>query len=66
MDEFAMWIGYALMAACAVAATSAAVIGAVMLLNRAIWKLLEPYGGFKTFQRFREWYWQQPENQKKA
>lgn len=63
MDAFAMWLGYAVMAACGTAAVSGALIGAVMLLNRASWKLLEPYGGFKTFQQFREWYWAQPGRQ---
>lgn len=59
-----MWLGYAVMAACGTTAVAGALVGAVMLLNRASWKLLEPYGGFKTFQQFREWYWAQPENTK--
>ena len=44
-----MWLGYAVMAACGTTAVAGALVGAVMLLNRASWKLLEPYGGFKTF-----------------
>lgn len=61
-----MWLGYAVMAACGTAAVSGAVIGAVMLLNLAAWRLLEMYGGFKTFLEFREWYWAQPENKDRS
>lgn len=64
MEAFAMWLGYAVMVAGGTAAASGVVIGAVMLLNEAIRRMLEPYGGFKTFMQFREWYWKQPENQK--
>ena len=66
MDAVAMWIGYAVMASLGVMAACGVVIYAVLLCNKATWKLLEPYGGDKTFWKFREWYWSQPENQRKA
>lgn len=56
MEWIAMWLGYALMAASGAAAVSLVIIAVAALMNEAIRKMLEPYGGFKTFLEFREWY----------
>jgi len=34
-----------------------ALIGACRVLNRACWYVLECYGGIKTFNEFRHWYY---------
>ena len=56
MDAFAMWLGYALMVSCGAIATAGAVIGGALMFNRAIWHLVDAYGGIKTFDQFRRWY----------
>lgn len=66
VDEFAKWLGYAVMFACGTAAVSGLVIGAVMLFNRATWAVLGAWGGVKVFKQYLAWYHDQPENQKRA
>lgn len=64
LNDWAMFMGYGVMFATGVIAVSALVIGAVVLFNRATWRLVECYGSIKTSKKFRDWYWQQPENRK--
>lgn len=42
------------------------IIGLAYLTNFAIHKALDSYGGWKTFNKFTKWYWEQPENSKNA
>lgn len=63
MDAFAMKLGYTVMACTGTAVALLLVIGAAMLFNRATWKVLDAYGGIKTFNEYRRWYGEQPENQ---
>ena len=57
MDAVAMWIGYAVMVAGAVAVIGGIGIGAAMVRNKASHMVLEAYGGWKVFQEFRVWYY---------
>ena len=41
-----------------------AIYGCVLCSNRLTHLVLDAYGGWETFMRYRKWYWQQPENQK--
>jgi hypothetical protein len=42
-----------------------AVIGLLRLSNFIADKVMERYGGWQSYFKFREWYWQQPENKEK-
>ena len=64
LDAWASYLGYAVMVSGGAIVVAALAIWAVSLLNRATWQLLEGYGSIKTFIKFRDWYWKQPENQK--
>lgn len=39
-----------------------AVLGLVRMSNWTAHKALDTYGGWKTFLKYRKWYWEQPEN----
>ncbi len=54
-DELALWIGYAVLVSCGVLAASAIVLTAVYFFNRAMWRLLDAYGGIRVFQDFANW-----------
>lgn len=41
-----------------------ALLGLVRMSNWTAHRVLDAYGGWQTFKKFRHWYWQQPENQK--
>jgi hypothetical protein len=41
-----------------------AILGLVRMSNWTGHKVLDCYGGWRNFAKFREWYWQQPENKK--
>lgn len=38
----------------------------VLCSNRLTHLVLDAYGGWETFMRYRKWYWQQPENRKES
>ena len=39
-----------------------ALLGLVRMSNWTAHRVLDAYGGWKTFLKYREWYWKQPEN----
>lgn len=59
MDAVAMVVGQVVIWCVLIAAAALSVIGAAKLVNRAVWELLGCYGGIKTFNEFRRWYYTQ-------
>ena len=43
-----------------------ALLALVRMSNWTSHQVLEAYGGWKTFSKYRKWYWQQPENRIKG
>ena len=56
MDNFAQYIGYFVMSISAITSVLFFAIFVAQLGNRAQRKLLDMYGGWKVFLRYRDWY----------
>lgn len=57
IHSVAFTLGYLLMILCGMASGALLVLGAAKLFNRAMWALVDCYGGVKTFDEFRRWHW---------
>jgi len=59
MDEYARILGYAVMTIGGLTVVAGLVILLVFTFNRASWRVVNAYGGIKTFLEFRAWYWRE-------
>lgn len=55
-DNFAMILGQCVIALAALGALAGVVIGVTLLINRAVWSVVEAYGGIKVLNEYREWH----------
>lgn len=59
IHSVAFVLGYLLMILVGLVAASLLIVGATKLINRAIWALVDCYGGIRTFRDYVRWYQQQ-------
>ena len=57
IHSVAFTLGYLLMILCGMAIGALLILAVAKLINRAMWALADCYGGVKTFNEFRRWYW---------
>ena len=56
LDMAALYAGYICIALGLVSVVALSLIGTAMLINRAIWHVINTCGGMKNLRLFRDWY----------
>lgn len=56
MSQIVMWMGYLVIVVSCTLVAAGMLIGCALLCNRAVWAIVESYGGIKVFNEFREWH----------
>lgn len=56
IHSVAFALGYLLMILAGLVLGSLLIIGVTKLVNRAMWAVLDCYGGLKTLREFQRWY----------
>lgn len=57
IHSVAFALGYLLMILSGMAVGALLILAVTGLVNRAVWALVDSYGGVKAFDQFRRWYW---------